>query len=323
MQPEPPDDRTQIAILPRPKDSSGYETSVLRPGFLRGPLPINGITPYTTAMPDKIVRVRIGTWNLEGKWSPEHLALLDREDCDVWLLTEAHIDASIPGMEIHRTAELMGPRKDVGGDLQHLRRRSTARPASRDRLGAHRWTPVHEFCVAMAYLCHAARRSVPTRSLGSASPGSARSITSQSRRVGMWTRPTASLQRWAGTAYPTTTRTSSRSAADPTATGSALGGASRPSPPAGDMTQGCLRRPARAARHTRSRRSGGRNSWQRKDADLQRTARRLSRSAPRSPAGCCWCPFPTSDRTCERVAYGQRTVHRLVSDRPTTGTAEL
>jgi hypothetical protein len=55
--------------------------------------------------------VRIGTWNLEGKWSPDHLALMDSEDCDVWLLTEVHVDAAIPGMQIHRTAELMGPHK--------------------------------------------------------------------------------------------------------------------------------------------------------------------------------------------------------------------
>jgi hypothetical protein len=64
-----------------------------------------------SAVPAKIDRVRIGTWNLEGKWSPDHLALMDREDCDVWLLTEVHVDALISGMQVHRTAELMGPRK--------------------------------------------------------------------------------------------------------------------------------------------------------------------------------------------------------------------
>jgi hypothetical protein len=64
-----------------------------------------------SAVPAKIDRVRIGTWNLEGKWSPDHLALMEREDCDVWLLTEVHVDISIPGMQVHRTAELMGPRK--------------------------------------------------------------------------------------------------------------------------------------------------------------------------------------------------------------------
>lgn len=55
--------------------------------------------------------MRIGTWNLEGKWSPQHLELLLREDCHVWLLTEVHVKTSIPGMQVHRTAELMGPHK--------------------------------------------------------------------------------------------------------------------------------------------------------------------------------------------------------------------
>jgi endonuclease/exonuclease/phosphatase family protein len=32
--------------------------------------------------------VRIGTWNLEGRWSAAHRQLLDEEDCDAWLLTE-------------------------------------------------------------------------------------------------------------------------------------------------------------------------------------------------------------------------------------------
>ena len=62
-------------------------------------------------LPAKIVDVRIGTWNLEGKWSPQHRELLEREGCDVWLLTEIHIDAAIAGMHVHRTGELMGPQK--------------------------------------------------------------------------------------------------------------------------------------------------------------------------------------------------------------------
>ena len=59
--------------------------------------------------------MRIGTWNLEGKWSPDHLALLEDPDCDVWLLTEVPPEASIPGMTAHRTAEAMGPRKTWAG----------------------------------------------------------------------------------------------------------------------------------------------------------------------------------------------------------------
>ena len=55
-----------------------------------------------------ITRVRIGTWNLDGKWSPDHLELLTRQGCDAWLLTEVHPKVVIPSMKGHRTADLMG-----------------------------------------------------------------------------------------------------------------------------------------------------------------------------------------------------------------------
>ncbi|WP_267128537.1 MULTISPECIES: hypothetical protein [unclassified Nocardioides] len=32
--------------------------------------------------------MRIGTWNLAGRWDARHLALLEAMDCDVLLLTE-------------------------------------------------------------------------------------------------------------------------------------------------------------------------------------------------------------------------------------------
>ena len=60
-------------------------------------------------------RVRIGTWNLEGKWSSDHLSLLEQPQCDVWLLTEVPAAASIPGMAAHRTTQAMGPRKTWAG----------------------------------------------------------------------------------------------------------------------------------------------------------------------------------------------------------------
>lgn len=62
-------------------------------------------------VPARIVVVRIGTWNLAGQWSPEHLALLEQVGCDVWLLTEVHVNLSIPGMHLHRSVERMGPNK--------------------------------------------------------------------------------------------------------------------------------------------------------------------------------------------------------------------
>ena len=32
--------------------------------------------------------MRVGTWNLAGRWSAGHLAFMRDVDCDVWLLTE-------------------------------------------------------------------------------------------------------------------------------------------------------------------------------------------------------------------------------------------
>ena len=59
--------------------------------------------------------MRIGTWNLEGKWSSNHLALLEGQGCDVWLLTEVPSKASIPDMVAHCTAQAMGPGKTWAG----------------------------------------------------------------------------------------------------------------------------------------------------------------------------------------------------------------
>lgn len=61
--------------------------------------------------PVKIGNMRIGTWNLAGRWSPRHLELLTRANCDVWLLTEVHPETSVPGMQMHRTSAPMGERK--------------------------------------------------------------------------------------------------------------------------------------------------------------------------------------------------------------------
>ena len=64
--------------------------------------------------------MRIGTWNLEGKWSSRHLALVEGQECDVWLLTEVPHEASIPGMAAHRTAQAMGRGKAWAGIFSFL-----------------------------------------------------------------------------------------------------------------------------------------------------------------------------------------------------------
>ena len=41
--------------------------------------------------------MRIGTWNLAGRWSAHHAGLLLAADCDVWLLTEVNERTTLPG----------------------------------------------------------------------------------------------------------------------------------------------------------------------------------------------------------------------------------
>jgi hypothetical protein len=55
--------------------------------------------------------VRIGTWNLAGRWTPEHQDLLLAQDCDVWLLTEVSDRVSLDGWHEVRTTGVMAPRR--------------------------------------------------------------------------------------------------------------------------------------------------------------------------------------------------------------------
>lgn len=59
--------------------------------------------------------VRVGTWNLAGRWSPEHRDLMTQQECDVWLLTEVHPALDLEGYEGHRTVEsIVGARSWAG-----------------------------------------------------------------------------------------------------------------------------------------------------------------------------------------------------------------
>lgn len=51
------------------------------------------------------MRLRIGTWNMEGRWSDEHRHLLAWQQCDVWLLTEVSEKSKFPGYVIHPSRE--------------------------------------------------------------------------------------------------------------------------------------------------------------------------------------------------------------------------
>lgn len=55
--------------------------------------------------------MRIGTWNLAGRWSDDHRSLLIEADCDVWLLTEVNERTSLPGHAIHLSDARMAARR--------------------------------------------------------------------------------------------------------------------------------------------------------------------------------------------------------------------
>jgi hypothetical protein len=61
--------------------------------------------------------MRIGTWNLAGRWTPEHLALLMEMDCDVLLLTEVSERLAVDGYEMHLSAHLMAAKRRWAGVL--------------------------------------------------------------------------------------------------------------------------------------------------------------------------------------------------------------
>ena len=50
--------------------------------------------------------MRIGTWNLDGKNSADHQQFLEREACDVWLLTEVPSCFSLDGGQLFRSAPM-------------------------------------------------------------------------------------------------------------------------------------------------------------------------------------------------------------------------
>lgn len=55
--------------------------------------------------------MRIGTWNLAGRWDARHLALIETMDCDVLLLTEVSERVELPGYDLHLGRLLMSPKR--------------------------------------------------------------------------------------------------------------------------------------------------------------------------------------------------------------------
>jgi hypothetical protein len=61
--------------------------------------------------------VRIGTWNLAGRWTPDHCDLVLRMDCDVVLLTEVSERLDVPGHHLHFGDQPMAPKRRWAGIL--------------------------------------------------------------------------------------------------------------------------------------------------------------------------------------------------------------
>ncbi|MFC7492756.1 MULTISPECIES: hypothetical protein [unclassified Nocardioides] len=59
--------------------------------------------------------MRIGTWNLAGRWTPDHERFLLDLDCDVLLLTEVSERFTLAGHHLHLSEALMAPRRRWAG----------------------------------------------------------------------------------------------------------------------------------------------------------------------------------------------------------------
>ena len=64
--------------------------------------------------------MRIGTWNLAGRWSDRHQEALVSADCKVWLLTEVSDRLTLPGYRGHVTTADMRPKVRWAGVFSRL-----------------------------------------------------------------------------------------------------------------------------------------------------------------------------------------------------------
>jgi hypothetical protein len=63
--------------------------------------------------------VRIGTWNLEGRWDARHEDHLTVMRCDLLLLTEVSERVKIPDMTMHSTRASMAARRRWAAVASH------------------------------------------------------------------------------------------------------------------------------------------------------------------------------------------------------------
>ena len=60
-------------------------------------------------------RMRIATWNLDGRWTDGHMAFLLALDCDVLLLTEVNERVDVLGHVLHLGEHMMAPERRWAG----------------------------------------------------------------------------------------------------------------------------------------------------------------------------------------------------------------
>jgi hypothetical protein len=64
--------------------------------------------------------MKVGTWNLDGRWTPKHEGFLGQADCDVWLLTEVDERVELDGYQRHLSDGFMADRRHWAGILSRL-----------------------------------------------------------------------------------------------------------------------------------------------------------------------------------------------------------
>jgi hypothetical protein len=64
--------------------------------------------------------MRIGTWNMEGRWDERHARLIAEQDCDVWLLTEVNDRMVLDEYEERRTNAFMSSRRRWAGVFSRI-----------------------------------------------------------------------------------------------------------------------------------------------------------------------------------------------------------
>lgn len=76
--------------------------------------------------------MKVGTWNMEGRWTPAHEELLRDQRCDVWLLTEVSDRMTLGDHNGIRTTSAMAPKKAWAGvfSTHPLERLPEPHPAS-------------------------------------------------------------------------------------------------------------------------------------------------------------------------------------------------